>query len=939
MNSTPANCETDEQCMSGATPKYKCTQCKSGYGKNGNGQCVTKSPDITGDATVNTSVTLNNSDYADVYGKKAEKNAEGSTNAPTSTIKITNNSDADIYGMRYSGTIYNSYSKSSKSSTANATAVTSNATIQINNTGDGNLYGIYGDGIVYNAYAYIWYTSPIYGSYSRKAQAKGYIRINNKGNGDVYGIYAGSSAYNAYTTLDSGTVSPASVPEAVIKIVNDGLGTVYGMYGTGNYGITNAYAVKGSTSTNNATSTGKIIIIQKNNGTAYGMKGGYVDNANVADNNYHNVATSTGLIIGMNEKNGLFYGMSGHYVQNSTLNHDYAKYTSTIRLANSKDGLAVGMYSKDGDIYNSGEITINNLGNGVAVGIYADGSTEATNSGTIKITRDTFTYDGGTPSNTSDDTTYSAQNSKGGTSIGIYGAKGATITNSGTITISGAQTAYGIYAESGATVTNSGTITINGTSCTGTNCTSKNNAIKLNGSTLFQNGVMTVSSATAPQSLNTLLSTTSLSTPKNQPASLNLNDFGGTVVASDTSQFIVEGSISGDLAINNNVIENGFDTTYSVKDMIQAGDTSGLNLQSKSALFNATLENDTDAVMTMKAFNDVVENSSVADFLQNNYAANNNEDLFKVLKSDETVAQLNHDIDDLFGKDMLSRMAFEDLSMLREVSLDMNNHLFEKEGAFAFGESISPSSYDNNIGSVGRYSLNGYNNGKISFGLGVSITDVRTNNGKNDNSRFDRSFMMSAPIGYKTHGFELITAPKMGYTDGTYDRDGFNNKTYEGKIQKRMFALMNEARYPLKFGGLTLLPSAEFNMIGYNIKGHEDEQQYALRIKSQNHYSVEAGLGLMAEKEFKPFKNHKFSVNGGVTVYHEFANPYELDVAMSGMSGTYRLHDEKRSDNRTVARFGFNYKLKDDLDVSASWLTNIDRKYRTDASIDMKYHF
>ncbi|MBR4624877.1 MAG: autotransporter domain-containing protein, partial [Alphaproteobacteria bacterium] len=120
---------------------------------------------------------------------------------------------------------------------------------------------------------------------------------------------------------------------------------------------------------------------------------------------------------------------------------------------------------------------------------------------------------------------------------------------------------------------------------------------------------------------------------------------------------------------------------------------------------------------------------------------------------------------------------------------------------------------------------------------------------------------------------------------------------------------------------------------------HEDEQQYALRIKSQNHYSVEAGLGLMAEKEFKPFKNHKFSVNGGVTVYHEFANPYELDVAMSGMSGTYRLHDEKRSDNRIVARFGFDYKLKDDLDVTAHLLTNIDREYRTDAGIDLKYHF
>ena len=62
-------------------------------------------------------------------------------------------------------------------------------------------------------------------------------------------------------------------------------------------------------------------------------------------------------------------------------------------------------------------------------------------------------------------------------------------------------------------------------------------------------------------------------------------------------------------------------------------------------------------------------------------------------------------------------------------------------------------------------------------------------------------------------------------------------------------------------------------------------------------------------------------------------------MAMSGMSGTYRLHDEKRSDNRAVARFGFGYKLKDNLDVSASLLENIDREYRSDAKIDLNYHF
>jgi hypothetical protein len=508
--------------------------------------------------------------------------------------------------------------------------------------------------------------------------------------------------------------------------------------------------------------------------------------------------------------------------------------------------------------------------------------------------------------------------------IGMYAENGSAenktkVINAGQINITNSTHAYGIWAEGeNVEVTNSGTITIDGSvvtdTCTGSECGNANHAIVLNGGTLQQSGLI-------------------------QATSINLDSFGGEVIAANTARFEVEEDISGDLTMSSSIVENGFATTYAVKDMIQADDTSGLNLQSQSALFEATLENDSDAVMTMKAFGDVVKNSSIADFLQNNYAEGNNEQLFAGLKSAETAAQLNSNIDDLFGKDMLSRMAFEDLSMLREVSFDMNNNLFKQEGAFSFGNNISPSSYDNNLGSVGRYALSGYNSGKTSFGVGVSITDVRTADKHNDNSRFDRNFMLSAPIGYKTHGFELITAPKMGYADGSYDRDGLNNMTYDGKIQKRMLALMNEARYPIKFGGMKLIPTAEFNMIGYNIKGHEDEQPYALRINSQNHYSVEACLGLMAQKEFKPYKNHKFNLNGGVTVYHEFANPYELNVAMNGMSGTYRLQDEKRGDNRAAVRFGFGYALQDYLDVTANLLTDIDREYRTDASVNLKYSF
>lgn len=76
-----------------------------------------------------------------------------------------------------------------------------------------------------------------------------------------------------------------------------------------------------------------------------------------------------------------------------------------------------------------------------------------------------------------------------------------------------------------------------------------------------------------------------------------------------------------------------------------------------------------------------------------------------------------------------------------------------------------------------------------------------------------------------------------------------------------------------------------------------------------------------------------------MVVYHEFSNPYELEVGMSDMDGYYKLQDEKRGENRTVVRFGFDYSLKDKMNVSANLMMNIDHEYRSGANIDLKYNF
>ncbi len=573
----------------------------------------------------------------------------------------------------------------------------------------------------------------------------------------------------------------------------------------------------------------------------------------------------------------------------------------------------MGIYSSS-YTYNPGTIKIHNLGNGVAIGMYGNGGTVG-NSGDIIITRADFTDDNLTEDDTSDDTTYSAATSKGGTAIGIYGASGSTINNSGTITIDGADKAYGIWAEdSTVKVYNYGTITIDGTSCTG--CQNTANAIVLNGGKLFQDGEF-ISDV------------------------IDLSAISGTVLATQNSKFVAKNAISGELVMSSDIVSQGFQTSYTTSNTLDSADTKDLKLSSQSALFDTALaENGHDVNLTMKSFAEVVKNKSLANFLQNNYAAQNNENLFSSLKSLENVKQLNNGLNDFAGKDLFGRMAFEDLTMLRELNFDMKQKMSGNDNEyFSFNGSTAPFAFDGNSGSNNRWAITGHKDGKRSYAFGFAFSDINSNDGSSHNTRNEKMFQVSLPLGYQTNGFNLTSAPQIGYSYGNYNRKGFDNSDYKGTVSKQMFGLMNEARYPLQFGGWTVAPSAEFNVVNYRLKGSEtDYQPFALRLKSQNNYSVETGFGLYADKNLQLAKESSLKLNGGVAMYHEFANPYALTLGMNGMDGSFTVRDEKRTDSRAVVRTGFEF-TQGKLSLLGNLMSYIDSEYRTNATLDLKYNF
>ena len=157
-------------------------------------------------------------------------------------------------------------------------------------------------------------------------------------------------------------------------------------------------------------------------------------------------------------------------------------------------------------------------------------------------------------------------------------------------------------------------------------------------------------------------------------------------------------------------------------------------------------------------------------------------------------------------------------------------------------------------------------------------------------------------------------------------------------MEKRVFGLTNEARYPLSVGEWTVEPTAEFNVLGYTQRGSEDVKEYSLNVKSQSTYSVEAGVGLYFSKEEQLSKDSSLKLNMGLAAYHEFADPYKVEVGMNGMNGHFTLRDENRSDNRGVIRSGFDYKTGP-YTFYGSMTGYIDRELRANAKTGLKWNF
>ena len=913
---------------------------------------------------------------ADVYnalGYKSTGVITANNNAAGSAYGIWNGIATYVAedGQRYYNNTYNAFRSSAKYGDDNAAASgTINVNIDGEGTGTQNSTGLYAAGDAFNAYAN--------SGADTKLEVIGNININDKstnseatlkglegGGATVANAYATGQNLNTATTVlgninvtasnrkNGGSASGIYSTDAVkqdAKIVNAGLNNdkssvegnivvqstgsrpltnMYGIYAT-NYtvgkddpetaqpkDIYNAYynnpdgvsegkvtgTIKVYASDASLGSTAEYYGIFTNGGRAYNV---YTTNRaadvkgtiEVDVNGSNNVTTAAGM-----------RGVNGAYLYN-TGNGDNSMISVTTVRGNSN---AYGMMGENSYITNNAVVNVESK-RANAYGLYVHNGTILNGSAGIL-------------------------NVKGATeSYGIYAvsdnALETLVQNAGTINLTGSGKNVGIFASgANAKVQNTGRININGTEysdvCTDGPCENNVGIVLTNGATLVNGGSITGA------------------------GNINLSAFGGTVSITEGGNFTADGSISGDLNVEKDTVMNNFDKEVVLANALDAEDVSQTNVNIDSYLYSTGIKPNSaglyDIVLDMKDLSEVASDTSETAYLEQNFSAEKNSELFNTLKAAPTASAAELVEAKAMGTSFIPNIPEEELKVKRSLNRTMTDELFKEGGdvrkfigadTMKVGRSDSGTLTGYDINSQSTYALYDKKmNNHYRLGLGMSFT--HTNTDYNDDSR-RKNFNVQAyvPLTYKLgNRLTAVSMAELGYSDGDYTRKS-NSKSYKADTSAVTYGLLNELRYKANLGSVNVTPFVGLNALGwYQDSISEGKEAEALHLSATNVFSLESALGIYVDKDIEFNEDNRLNIALGAGYYHEFADPYKgFDAHHTDSIGKYKLKHKIHSDDRGLisAKLKYDYKA---FSIYAELLQYLEEEHPTEFDGGIQYRF
>lgn len=833
-------------------------------------------------------------------------------------------------------------------------------------TGDGTVLGVLvgsklnvdgGIGMVAGSYAQAQNYGKISvtngtGMYITDGNADRYSLGMNGGQIDVDGNSVGVRVTNmARFTNSSGTISVSSslpaeeVTDKAIgiyvdeysSIINAGSTTSNGQIIVGN----NAVGIydSGATSVNN--SSGGSIIVSGSN--SYGVYGNLANSGTVTVSNSSSIG-----VFGRADNSGTITVNSGVGVSGETLNQSRIDvYGGTGVFGNVINSGTISVFggvgvqgsgSNTGTITNNGEVGVKVAGNFTNSGVIdGNGVGVEVVSGTMR-NNDTISLTSGTGVQVDSGANFiNAGQITVGSGYGVYVKSGGSGSNSNTITLN--ENGYGVYVENGGSFVNSGTISYH----------SKKSGSCSNygvGGECVDEDTETPSTSAVTRDLIFVAdggSFTNSGSVDLGDAELNF-DSNAQYVLADGGSYKAK-SISGDITASSDIVVKGFEDTYMVKDAFE-GENKGIQVDSASYLFEASSNDNgetTDVILSRKDFTNVVAKEDLAEFLEKNYQAKNNEDMYRALKSASSRYDFDANVESEAGERFYANISRENMAVLRGLQNQEQKRILD-EGLN--GVSISAdyyktgkngykrlSDYDDDVYSAalsGGTSLSRY------WSVGATLKAAYADSDYDDvhSSRDNKILLALFPIMYQSNKFKFLTTPSIGFGYGSYNRKTLAN-SYDADTFDIYYGLYNHAEYSIDAKVVELVAEAEVNLQG--ISADDAKEKGGLKLKGDDTTSLETGIGLKLRKRIKLARERELMFALGAKYYHELLDPYkDLTVGTSAAHYALKGYDEDKNRLKTTAEAQYR---DGNFTLSAEVAHNAEKEANLEGGIGVRYGF
>ena len=637
---------------------------------------------------------------------------------------------------------------------------------------------------------------------------------------------------------------------------------------SGEYGVRVGYGTDGDVKGINSIAVNKGII---RNTRDYGV---YVETRKSNFNGNTTILSSTFI----NEESGIIenngkYGVSvkgdatqnigdlkleSHAINKGTIRNkgSHGMHTSGGIIVNSSTGKIENtgnyrMYGEDhSTVINEGKLAID--GNGQTA-IYVDDSSIAINKGEITV--------------------------NGNNNKAMLAKAGATIINdeTGIIKLEG-KNGIGLYATgTGSKIENKGTIILSNNNEIKGNQENKtdakgNTAIKLEAGAAFVNsGEFKVE------------------------GDLDFSNMGDGKFEISQGGTIEADSIKGNFYASGALTLGSYEDTYSTYRMLKTDKIDG-EVKSNSAMFTSKLteKNENgyyDIIMERKNFNDILNNNSIANALENSYVQRNSNSkkdrLFDALKLLPTEKTLNEATEMIYGNKIYPTIRQQSFDFIKLNNDKIKSNVLSQTNItgdiryiggidYSIIDQDSSDSFTGYITKAkGIYlGVDKHLNDSYRVGGIINITDINTNFSNNDR-REDRMYQGTLYGIYDKNNTNLTSTLFLGKLDGKLNRTiSFStiNEKMKGDIDNNYFGLTNQLEHKFDLNYFYIKPKAEANLIVLYQNEINEKGEYGLNIQKESNRSFETGIGFDIGKDIKFNNGVKVSLNQGIMYRYEFAD-------------------------------------------------------------------